>query len=375
MRVLMVSKACVVGAYQTKLEALAGMPGVELFVIVPPYWKGPEGTTVLEQRHTAGYQLIISPMRWNGHFHIHYYPELPRWVRQLRPDILHMDEEPYNLATYLGLRAGRAAGARTLFFTWQNLLRVYPPPFRWFEQANFRTADYAIAGNADAADVLRRKGYAGPLAIIPQFGVDAVQFRPPAREGRGQPLRVGYAGRLVSEKGVHVLLEALAGLSFPWQASIVGEGPERPALEALARRLGIAERVEFVGRLRSTDMPAWYAGIDVLVLPSLRRPNWMEQFGRVLIEAMAMEAVVIGSDCGEIPRVIGEAGLIFPEGDARALREHLGRLAAHPEERRRLGRAGRQRVLAHFTQERVAAQTYEVYQAMTAPGRAAGGGK
>ncbi|MGQ9516262.1 MAG: glycosyltransferase family 4 protein [Anaerolineae bacterium] len=375
MRVLMVSKACIVGAYQTKLEALAALPAVELFVIVPPYWKGPEGTTVLEPRHTAGYQLIVSPMRWNGHFHIHYYPALSHWVRQLRPDILHMDEEPYNLATYLGLCAGRAAGARSLFFTWQNLLRTYPPPFRWFEQASFRLADYAIAGSADAAEVLRRKGYAGPVAVIPQFGVDPEQFRPPAaREGQGQPLRVGYAGRLVPEKGVHVLLEALAGLSVPWRASIVGEGPERPALEELARRLGIAERVEFAGRLRSADMPSWYAGIDALVLPSLRRPNWMEQFGRVLIEAMAMETVVVGSDCGEIPRVIGDAGLVFPEGDVHALRAHLEWLAARPEERLRLGRAGRQRVLAHFTQEHIAAQTYGVYQTMMAPSRAAGGG-
>ncbi len=371
----MVSKACIVGAYQTKLEALARLPAVELFVIVPPYWKGPEGITLLEQRHTAGYQLIVSPMRWNGHFHIHYYPGLSRWVRQLRPDILHMDEEPYNLATYLGLRAGRAAGARTIFFTWQNLFRSYPPPFRWFERASFRLADYAIAGNADAAEVLRRKGYAGPVAIIPQFGVDPGQFHPPAREGRGGPLRVGYAGRLVPEKGVHILLEALAGLTGDWRASIVGEGPERPDLEALAHRLGIAERVEFVGRLRSTEMPTWYAGVDVLVLPSLRRPNWMEQFGRVLIEAMAMEVAVIGSDCGEIPRVIGDAGLIFPQGDAAALRSHLERLAAHPEERLRLGRAGRRRVLACFTQEQIAAQTYAVYQAVMTPGQNAGGGR
>jgi glycosyltransferase involved in cell wall biosynthesis len=100
----------------------------------------------------------------------------------------------------------------------------------------------------------------------------------------------------------------------------------------------------------------------------------MEQFGRVLIEAMAMEVAVVGSDCGEIPRVIGGAGLLFPEGDARALGEHLAYLAGHPEERLRLGRAGRERVLAHFTQERIAAQTYDVYQAVMAAGPAAGGG-
>ena len=362
-RVLMVSKACIVGAYQTKLEELARLPGLDLHVIVPPAWKEHGNIIRLERQHVDGYHLIVSPMRLNGRFHLHYYPELPRWLRRLRPDIFHFDEEPYNLATYLGLRAGAAAGARTLFFTWQNLCRRYPWPFRAMERACFRRASYAIAGNAAAGEVLRRKGYAGPLAIIPQFGVDPSRY---ARGGRpaGEALRVGYAGRLVPAKGVHLLLEALAGLSHPWKALIAGSGPEEGRLRDLAERLGVAGRVEFRGQVPSAAMPAFFQEIDVLVLPSIRRPNWMEQFGRVLIEAMAAEVAVVGSDSGEIPHVIGEAGLVFPEGDALALRAGLERLAADPALRRRLAEAGRARVLSRFTQAQVARQTYEVYQAM-----------
>src|SRR4029453_5360863 len=112
------------------------------------------------------------PLRFNGNFHWHYYPTLGRELARLRPDIVHLDEEPYNLATWLGLRAARHVGAVGTFFTWQNLLRSYPPPFCWFEQANYRLTPVAIAGNQEAGTVLRRKGFAGRIDVIPQFGVD-----------------------------------------------------------------------------------------------------------------------------------------------------------------------------------------------------------
>ncbi len=360
----MASKAYVVGAYQTKLEALARLPDIELSVIVPPSWKGPEGTTTLERRHLAGYQLIVSPICFNGNFHIHYYPALGRWMRRLRPDIAHMDEEPYNLATYLGLRAAQHVGARGLFFTWQNLYRVYPPPFRWMERACFRLAGHAIAGNRAAETVLRRKGYAGPIAVIPQFGVQPDLYAPHPGRKAGAPLRIGYAGRLVPEKGVDILLDALAGLERPWQAAIAGAGPEEGALRQRAGRLGLGERVAFLGPRPSSAMPAFFAELDVLVLPSRSRPNWIEQFGRVLIEAMAAGVVVVGSDCGEIPNVIGPAGLTFPEGESAALRECLRALADDAAQWARLAAAGRQRALQHFTQARVAEQTLSVYQSL-----------
>lgn len=364
MRVLMVSKACIVGAYQTKLEALARRPGLDLHVIVPPYWKGPEGVTPLERRHLDGYQLIVSPIRFNGHFHFHYYPEFGHWLRRLKPDIVHFDEEPYNLATYLGLRAGNAQGARTLFFTWQNLYRKYPWPFRAMEQACFRLADCALAGNRDAENVLRRKGYAGSIEVIPQFGVDPAQLTPASHSVPTGVLRIGYAGRLVPEKGVNLLLEALAGLESPWRAVVMGGGPQKESLRAQAIEQGIDDRVEFRDRVPSGQMPAFFREIDVLVLPSVSRPNWVEQFGRVLIEAMASGVVVVGSDSGEIPHVIDDAGLVFPEGDVPALREHLARLAGNADLREQLACAGRRRVLERYTQEKIAEQTYQVYLAL-----------
>ena len=372
MKVLMVSKALVVGAYQRKLEELARQPGIELAAVVPPGWRdGPLGPmTVLSRTHTAGYRLIVAPLRFNGQFHLHYYPTLGRLISEWQPDVLHMDEEPYNLATWLALRtAERQAAGRvaSLFFTWQNLRRDYPWPFRHFERANYKRASYAIAGNPTASKVLREKGYAGAIFVIPQFGVDPDLFSP-AREdlpGQRRDFVIGYAGRLAPEKGIDLLLRACARLhGVSWSLRLLGNGPERGRLVALADQLGIAKRVSFAGWIPSTETVQHYRQMDVLVLPSVSRPNWVEQFGRVLIEAMACGVPVIGSESGEIPWVIGDAGVLFPEGDVRALADALERLAGDPEWRRELAGQGRARVLAHFTQAQVAAATAQVYRRM-----------
>src|SRR3972149_1621779 len=101
MRVLMVSKACVVGAYQRKLEEVAARGG-ELTVAVPPAWRDERGLMRLERAHTRGYDLVVEPLAFNGSFHLHYYPRLGRLIERLRPEIVHMDEEPYNFATFHG---------------------------------------------------------------------------------------------------------------------------------------------------------------------------------------------------------------------------------------------------------------------------------
>ena len=91
-----------------------------------------------------------------------------------------MDEEPYNLATWLAVRQARGLGIRSLFFSWQNLSRDYPFPFSRMERQVLSSVDYAIMGNHDSVEVWRDKGYNGPYRVIPQFGVQPDIFRPPA---------------------------------------------------------------------------------------------------------------------------------------------------------------------------------------------------
>ncbi len=362
----MLSKACVVGTYQRKLEELARLD-IDLTVLVPPSWRAPSGTLRLERAHTTGYRLLVEPIRFNGNFHLYYFPTLARRVHEFRPDILHIDEEPYNLASWLALRIARRANVRSVLFSWQNLNRAYPFPFSFGERWALHTADALIAGTESAAEVWRQKGFRKTLAVIQQFGVDPDLFKPIARSASGDHSGyavIGYAGRLVPEKGVDTLIEAAARLPGAWRLEIAGQGPELDALQRQARRLNIGDRVIFHGQLPSARLPAFYQRLSALVVPSRTRPNWKEQFGRVIIEAMACSVPVIGSDCGAIPDVIGDAGLIFPEGNVQALAEVLGTLLIDPAQQSAIGAAGRARTLVHFTHAQVAAQTAQVYTSL-----------
>jgi glycosyltransferase involved in cell wall biosynthesis len=353
-----------VGEYQSKLEEIACDTDVDLSVIVPPAWKDARGTLTLERTHTTGYRLIVDPIRFNGSFHLHYFPTLERRIAEIRPDIVHIDEEPYNFAAYHALRIARRAGAKSLFFSWQNISRRYPPPFGLMERWVMDHVDYGLAGTAEAAEVWRRKGYRGKLAVIPQFGVDPDVFAPGGRPHDPEHFVIGYAGRLVREKGLDLLVRAALGLPGRWLIRLAGDGPERGALAGLAGILNVGGSLEFLGPRPSASMPDFYRGLDALVLAARTRPNWKEQFGRMLIEAMACGVPVVGARSGAIPEVIGAAGLTFPEDDVDALRACLVSLVEHPRLRAQLARSGRERVLAEYTQAQVAARTVEVYHEM-----------
>jgi glycosyltransferase involved in cell wall biosynthesis len=143
----------------------------------------------------------------------------------------------------------------------------------------------------------------------------------------------------------------------------VGDGPMRPVLEREIERRGLTDRVTMSARLPSADVPDLLRRLAAVILPSVTTHRWKEQFGRILVEAMACGVPVIGSDSGEIPRVIGNAGLVVPEGDVAALAAAMRQLYDDQCLRRDLAERGRQRSLSHFTHGQVAARTLEAYQA------------
>ena len=367
MKVLIVSKILVVAAYRRKLEAIAARPEIERLVAVTgSEWREPDGRRIpFEPSATSdAYDLRMEPLWLNGSYHLFIWPRLGRLIREVRPDLVHIDEEPYNLATAHGTWLAKRAGARSLFFTWQNLLRRYPPPFNLFEQSVFANSALGIAGSQEALEVVRKKGYCGDAAVIPQFGVDPDLFAPTERPPDGPPV-IGYMSRLVEEKGLLVLLEALSGLPGDWRLHVVGSGPLEITARRKAAQLGLTERIDWERGLASMLVPERLRSFTLFVQPSLTRRHWKEQFGRAVMEAMACGVPVIGSNSAEIPHVMGGAGLIVPEGDPVALRAAIRRVLGDAALHRDLAVRGRQRVLECYTHARIAEQTVTAYRTAT----------
>jgi glycosyltransferase involved in cell wall biosynthesis len=160
---------------------------------------------------------------------------------------------------------------------------------------------------------------------------------------------LGFAGRLCAEKGWRVLLDALADLPAEVTLQMAGGGPDEAEIRASVAARGLAGRVRLLGVVARSDLPAFYSGLDAFALPSLTLPRWKEQFGAVLAEAMSAGVPVVGSTSGGIPEAIGDAGLVVPEGDARALRDAIELLRTQPGQREVLARAGRRRFDERFS--------------------------
>jgi glycosyltransferase involved in cell wall biosynthesis len=228
-----------------------------------------------------------------------------------------------------------------------------------------RHFDRVATASGPVAEILRRwKVPSHKLKTIPN-GVDMEPLREPAPSLRteldaGSERLVGFVGRLVPEKGGAILLAAAQAVlaAFP-NAKFVfaGEGSARAEWEALAMRLGIASKVVFIGR--RDDMPAVYASLDVVVLPSFQ-----EAMPMCLLEALAAARPVVATAVGAIPKVIvpGVTGLLCEPGDARALSISLLRLLRDPELGRRLGNHGRAHVARHFAAEAVGRSYIGLYQ-------------
>ena len=207
------------------------------------------------------------------------------------------------------------------------------------------------------------------LEMVPP-GIDLDRFDPAAVEAaavrrlRGSASRVvGIVARLAEQKGIETLLDAIPRLldaAPDTRALIAGDGPNRAALEARARRLGIAAAVDFLGY--RADVEAIYAALDVMVLPSRH-----EGFGVAFIEAMAMGVAVVGTRVvGSVDAVRdGITGLLVPPDDPAALAAAILRLLDDPQLRRRLVDEARRRVLAHCSREGMVRRTEALYASLT----------
>src|SRR5262249_12889153 len=141
----------------------------------------------------------------------------------------------------------------------------------------------------------------------------------------------GFAGRIETEKGLQDVVSALAHLPDSVVLVAVGSGDHQDMLRKTAADLGVLSRLHLVPRVDDGEMGAYLYLFDILVVPSHTTSTWKEQFGRVIPEAMACGALVVGSSSGAIPEVIGDAGWIYPEGRPERLAQTILSLLSQDE--------------------------------------------
>lgn len=375
MRVLVISHPAVASAYRRKFELIASR--VELRLVVPEAWPEEARRVSASEQETPDWTTPL-PIAFEGYYSRYFYRKgLAAVFRAFLPDIVHVEEEPYSLSAGQALWMTRrfAPNARFIFRTSLSaeirLKSVAVPFLRFIERQVFARSDCAFVLSERAADIMRLHGYRGATRVFPN-GVDTRVFRPFSDAERAEVRRslgvggapvVGYVGRLIAVKGVETLIDAIGALGGVC-GLIVGEGPHRASLEARAAAVGVSERVRFVGSHPPERVAALLNAMDAFVLPSRTSPEWVEFFGRVAVEAMACGAPVVGSDSGEIPRTIGDAGLVFPEGDASALADRLARILRDPLLSAELQERGIERVRTLYAWEAVALDTVAAYRAV-----------
>lgn len=319
-------------------KALLRRPGIELTVFAATMTsRAREELQVLAEEHP--------------HFHVHVASRLPgadltghmasvmvrpgsgRVLRSRRPDVVHIIGEPAYLSTrqVLHMRRRYWPDIPVTVYAAQNVVTHFPFPFPLVERHTYESVDCAFPITPAALNVLRTKGYQGKACVVP-LGVDTDTFRPSTRPATVRPFTVGFVGLFERHKGIGTLLDAAESLDC--NLLFVGKGRLTSRIEqAASRRPG---RIEIHPWVPRGELPSLLARMDVLALPAVEVVQhnvlpWVgiplkEQFGRVLIEAMACGVPVVGSNVGEIPYVVGPAGLVFSAGNPNSLAECLRRI-------------------------------------------------
>jgi glycosyltransferase involved in cell wall biosynthesis len=328
--------------------SVAGQGRWDVTCAAPRYFHGENDLSpiALEPTVNDAYRLQPVDAHLTSRVHVFSYGRELRSLLSQPWDMVHAWEEPYILA---GWEVSRWVQKRTklVYRTAQSNPKVYPPPFSWFERSSMaRACGWMCSGQTVEENLRHRPGYETPHLLSP-LGVDLDTFKPnPSQRAAalsklnwnesGPPV-VGYIGRFIPAKGLRILMQALDAAKSPWRALFLGGGRLEPELRKWAK--GHGDRVRIL-RVPHDDVPAYLNAMDLLCAPSQTTPSWREQFGRMLVEAFACGIPVIGSDSGEIAKVLGDAGVVVGESNVAGWTRAIQDLIASPEKRRDRGIRG-----------------------------------
>ncbi len=364
-KVLVIGHTYIISANRGKLRHLNELMENDITVLCPFKWKEPDfGIKGFEPERRSSINFLTSPI--TGAMEARKYSfglgALYKIIKEKKPDIVHLEAEAGSLISLHVSIIKLIFRFKLVLFVWDNI-----PCADWYYKSStafvYPFVNYLIAGSDQARVTAGRQGYNGAASVLPQLGIETgrVTDAPsidPWQDRMG--FRLGFVGRLKKKKGVHLLLKAMKEAPETL-LTIVGDGDDKEYFIKLATSLEIIDRVRFIGQVPHKEVVKYIKGFDVLILPSISTTRWKEQFGHVLIEAMAAGKPVIGSDSGVIPDVIGNVGILFKEGDTRELLKAINSLVNDKNLVSEYGERGLERAKQIYTDKGIAKKTMEIW--------------
>lgn len=294
---------------------------------------------------------------------------LPFWLGALKSDIyhFHFPSPPFEVM-YLGssVQGKLVVSYHTDIVRQQILLKFYSPLIRRF----LAKAEVIITSSPNMVKYSPFLSQFNQKCVVIPYGIDIKRFEltPKAssklkeiQQKYGSPLLL-FVGRLIYYKGLEYLIEAMKDINA--SLIIVGKGPLQKKLAAQAQKLGVADRIQFLGEVADEELPLYFHACDIFVLPSVERS---EAFGLVQLEAHACSKPVVSTNLTtSVPfaNLDGKTGLVVPPRSSEALAQATNKLLADSNLRKQLGEAGKQRVEKEFTREVMAKKVMEVYKGL-----------
>jgi len=379
MRVLIISHTYISRINRDKWKILSQYyPNTKLLIVFPKAWPTTLFTheAIIHQEEQLDNCLFVTLDAFKtGNELLYGYSlkQLYNTIKNFKPDLIHVEQGDAALSYFQANLCCKYLNKKikSVFFTWINWKPNHSLKYNllWkpIEKINRRCATGAIAGNQEAQELLRQKGFNKPIMVLPQLGVNTDIFKP-AKKLHPASLKsvnyIGFIGRITDEKGVFLLLNAFFKIhqKFPhWNLIFIGKGPALPQLNNFIAQKKLHHRIEFCQPVPHEKVALLLQKMDILVLPSYDTPLWKEQFGHVLIEAMACKIPILGSSAGPIPHVIDQAGLIFEQKNEASLLAQLQTLMQDENSRKQLGELGLTRAHEHYSHKVIADKTYQFW--------------
>ena len=377
MKILVIGHAYIAAINREKWKVLsARYPDAQIKVLIPKTWPATlfnlaAGDLSKDKINNCEFISIKTFKSGNEVLYGYNFFALSKILKAFKPDLIHVEQGDNAFSYFQAIILSKlfCRKAKFTFFTWVNWKQKrslkYKLIWSFIERFNLKNSFGAFVGNDEAREILKEKGFVKPIKVLLQLGVNQKYFIPAKIINKNSDKKyLGFIGRIIKEKGVFLLIDAFARLASEfknWNLLFVGNGKAKEKLINYVSEKGLNNRIQFKDSVCHEQISGILNNLDGLILPSYDTSEWKEQFGHVLIEAMACKVPVLGSSGGYISNVIGDSGLVFKQKDENDLLEKLKGFFSSEELRKKMSQRGHERFKEKYSYEIIAEKTYDFW--------------